>query len=71
VVLAAYRRAIRRTIHRIAERPRSFAEILPGIHRALTPQFPYAIFFAEENEQIVILAVKHQAQDPASWPSGT
>lgn len=65
----AFRQAIRQTIERIAERPKSCVEVLPGFHRALTPQFPYAIFFAEEADAIVILAVKHQAQDPATWPS--
>lgn len=70
VVAAGFRAAVRQTIVRIAERPGAFVEILPGVHRALTPQFPYAIFFAEENGSIVVLAIKHQAQDPASWPSG-
>ena len=69
VVTLAFRGAIRQTIERIAERPKSFVEVLPGIHRALTPQFPYAIFFAEEKDAIVILAVKHLPQDPATWPS--
>jgi len=23
-----------------------------------------------ENDAIIVLAIKHQAQDPASWPSG-
>jgi plasmid stabilization system protein ParE len=70
VVVAGFRAAIRQTIVRIAERPAAFAEILPGVRRALTSQFPYAIFFAEGNDSIVVLAIKHQAQDPASWPSG-
>lgn len=54
----------------ISERPKSVVEILPGVRRALTPQFLYAIFYAEENDGIVVLSIKHQAQDPASWPSG-
>lgn len=70
VVTAAFREAIHQTIDRIVERPSSFVEILPGIRRALTPQFPYAIFFADEEDSIVILAIRHQAQDPADWPSG-
>ena len=70
MVTAAFREAIRQTIARIAERPKAFFEIAPGIRRALTPQFPYAVFYAEESEAIVILAIKHQAQDPANWPTG-
>lgn len=54
---------------RIAERPKSATQILPGVRRALTAHFPYAIFYAEENDTVVILSIKHQAQDPASWPA--
>jgi plasmid stabilization system protein ParE len=70
VVAASFRVAVRQTIARISERPRSFVEILPDVRRALTTQFPYAIFYAEENDSIIVLAIKHQAQDPAGWPSG-
>jgi len=52
---------------KISEWPAAFTEISPGIRRALASQFPYAIFYAEENG-VVILAIKHQAQDPDSWP---
>ncbi len=61
---------MRQTIAQVAQRPASFAEVLPGVRRALTSQFPYAIFFAEQRGAIIVLAIKHQAQDPASWPSG-
>ena len=54
---------------RISERPDSFAEVVSGVRRALTQQFPYAIFFAEEQGVVVVLAIKHQAQDPARWPA--
>jgi plasmid stabilization system protein ParE len=52
----------------IAEWPSGFTEVSDGIRRALTTRFPYAIFFSEESGVIVVLAIKHQAQDPASWP---
>jgi len=68
-VARAFRTAIRQAIAAISERPDSFAEIGGGVRRALTPPFPYAIFFNETNETVLVLAVKHQAQDPESWPS--
>jgi plasmid stabilization system protein ParE len=68
LVAAGFRTVVRETIISISERPGSFAEVTKGIRRALTPRFPYAIFFAEDAGVIVILAIKHQAQDPASWP---
>jgi len=66
----AFREVVRRTVSRISERPASFPEIADGIHRALTRRFPYAIFFAIEETAVVVLAIKQQAQDPASWPTG-
>jgi plasmid stabilization system protein ParE len=68
VVAATFRTDVRETINRISEWPDAFTEISLGIRRALTSQFPYAIFFANEPRGVVILAIKHQAQDPASWP---
>lgn len=70
VVAGGFRSVVRETLFNISERPASFPEIAVGIRRAFTPQFPYAIFFAEGLRMIVILAIKHQAQDPASWPEG-
>jgi plasmid stabilization system protein ParE len=66
-VAARFRTDVRETIIRISEWPAGFTEISPGIRRALTSQFPYAIFYAERIG-VVILAIKHQAQDPESWP---
>lgn len=68
LVAIAFRAAVREAVTRIAERPESFPEISAGIRRALTHRFPYAVFFAEERGELVILGVKHQAQDPANWP---
>jgi toxin ParE1/3/4 len=62
--------AVGEAIASIADRPGSFVEVTNGVRRALTRRFPYAIFFAEEGRVIVILAIKQQAQDPASWPQG-
>ena len=64
-----FRDSIRAAIERVAERPDSFSEIAPGIRRALTRQFPYAVFFAQDGNVIVILEILHQAQDPDQWPA--
>ena len=52
---------------RILENPLAFQELRHGIRRALTRQFPYAIYFSIEAETILILAVLHTARDPAEW----
>jgi plasmid stabilization system protein ParE len=58
VVAGGFRVSVRQTIAHISERPKSFVEILPGVRRALTSQYPYAIFYAEENDAIIVLSAK-------------
>lgn len=70
LVASAFRAAVRRAVSQISERPASFPEVAIGIHRALTRRFPYAIFFAVDETVVVVLAIKQQAQDPATWPTG-
>jgi len=67
-VAASFRKAVLQTISYISEWPTASMEVSDGIRRALTTKFPYAIFYSELLDGIVILAVKHQAQDPESWP---
>jgi plasmid stabilization system protein ParE len=55
---------------RISEWPAASPKISDRVRRALTKQFPYAIFYSDDSEEIVILAIRHQAQDPKSWPTG-
>ncbi len=45
-----------------------YPEVHGRIRRALVKRFPYAVFFVIDGEQIVVLAILHQAADPASWP---
>lgn len=52
---------------RILDHPFGYQDKRSGIRRALTRQFPYAIYFSVEEHVIVILAVLHTARDPAVW----
>jgi toxin ParE1/3/4 len=38
------------------------------VRRALARRFPYAVFYLVERDRVVVLAVLHQAVDPARWP---
>jgi plasmid stabilization system protein ParE len=58
---------LRRSYLRILENPLAYQELRHGIRRALTRQFPYAIYFSIEGEIILILAVLHTARNPAEW----
>jgi toxin ParE1/3/4 len=52
----------------IEESPRLYAEVLPGLHRALLTHFPYGVFFASKGEITSILAVIHTSRSPRRWP---
>jgi len=58
---------LRATYQRIVENPFGYQQQRAGIRRALTRQFPYAVYFSLEDDSIVVLAVLHSARDPAEW----
>lgn len=58
---------LRAAYRRILENPLGYQELRSGIRRALTRQFPYAVYFSIEDDIILILAVLHTARDPAEW----
>jgi plasmid stabilization system protein ParE len=58
---------LRAAYHRILDGPLGYQELRSGIRRALTRQFPYAVYFSIKVEIIVVIAVLHTARDPAEW----
>lgn len=48
--------------------PLRFPLVYRDVRRALARGFPYAIWFRIRSEQVIVLAVLHQARDPARWP---
>jgi toxin ParE2 len=58
---------IRRLCRRIVEAPRLGTEVQPGVRRRLVRRFPYAILYAVENSEIIVLAVAHQSRRPGYW----
>ncbi|HVF22180.1 MAG TPA: type II toxin-antitoxin system RelE/ParE family toxin [Pyrinomonadaceae bacterium] len=58
---------LRGCYERLVNNPLAYQELRSGIRRALTKQFPYAVYFSIEAEIILIVAVLHTARDPAEW----
>jgi plasmid stabilization system protein ParE len=54
-------------IGQIQRMPTVFPEVVPGVRRALTKRFPYAVYFRVEQSRVVIVVVVHQSRDPAVW----
>jgi toxin ParE1/3/4 len=54
---------------RLEQAPQLYAEVIPGIRRALLPRFPYGLFYAVRGNLVHILAVLHDARNPGRWPT--
>jgi plasmid stabilization system protein ParE len=58
---------LRGCYERLLNNPLAYQELRSGIRRALTKQFPHAVYFSIEAEIILVVAVLHTARDPAEW----
>ena len=62
----AFAEAITAGVGRIARDPAAFPYGHGSVRRVVVRQFPYAIYFREAGDAIVVLAV-HGRQDPRLW----
>jgi plasmid stabilization system protein ParE len=51
----------------VLESPAQFPEVEPGIRRALARRFPFAVYFLDEADAVVVLAVLHVRRSPPRW----
>ena len=56
-----------RCIAAIEQQPLQYQRVRAEARRALLRRFPYAVFFAADQDHVVILAAMHMARDPAAW----
>lgn len=54
-------------IQKTHENPLHYQAVHREIRRVLLRRFPYAVFFVEEPERVVVLAILHQYEDPKKW----
>lgn len=55
-------------LKRLEQAPLLYAEVIPGVRRALLPRFPYGVFYVARENLIHVLAVLHNARNPSRWP---
>ena len=55
-------------LKRLEQAPLLYAEVIPNVHRALLPRFPYGLFYAVRGNLVQVLAVLHDARNPSRWP---
>jgi len=58
---------LRETYDRIEDGPFNYQHLRSGIRRALVHRFPYAVYFAVEDDVVVVVAVLHASRDTAEW----
>lgn len=58
---------LRATYDRVVAGPLKYQLLRSGIRRALLARFPYAVYFAIEDDRVVVLAVLHASRNPAEW----
>ena len=58
---------LRRAYGQIVAGPFKYPKLRLNTRRALLKRFPYAVYFAVDNEIIVVLAVFHTSHDPERW----
>ena len=55
-------------LKRLEQAPALYAEVIPGVRRALLPRFPYGLFFTVRHDLVHVLGVIHNARSPRRWP---
>lgn len=62
-----YKSEAKSTIKRIAIFPKAWVEVKPEIRRCIMHKFPYNIYYAIEDDSIIVLAIAHQHRKPYYW----
>ena len=62
----AFAAAIAAAVDRIAQDPATFPCVHGAVRRLVVRRFPYAVYFREAGDEILVLAI-HGRQDPRRW----
>lgn len=61
--------AVNACVARIAGAPRRCPLHSHGARRLLVPKFPYSIYYFDEDDTVVIIALVHSRRHPDAWRS--
>ena len=59
-----FRDALDATLRDVAEQPQAFPVMLRDTRRARLKRFPYAVFYREHDDALIVVAVFHGRRDP-------
>ncbi len=66
---SAFEQCIEDKLLSIRENPELYPIVHGSLREALVRRFPYAIYFAVEEDTILVVAVFHSSRDPSAWQS--
>jgi plasmid stabilization system protein ParE len=55
------------TCTRIGDNPELYPELHSDVRRAPVHRFPYGVFYRRRSNYIQVIAIVHDARDPAIW----
>lgn len=64
-----YLAEVRRTLDQIQRQPLAWAVLYRGVRAALVRRFPYVVYFRDEPDRIVVIAVQHGHRHSRRWRS--
>ena len=64
---AEFLNEIERCIASAAEHPELYASVRADIRRVVARRFPYAVYYRQRDNRIVVLAVFHGRRHPRIW----
>jgi len=59
--------AVETAIAEIIRRPERFRELEPGVRICRVSKFPYSILYAVKEQNVTVLALKHDRRNPDYW----
>ncbi len=59
--------AVHRAVALIEWSPRLYGEVIAGIRACPTKRFPFVVYYRDEPQQLIVIAVRHGRDDPAIW----
>lgn len=65
--LKVFEHELEKTFGLIATNPYQFPVIKKNYRKTILKRFPYSIYFAIYNEQVIVLAIVHQKRHPRVW----
>lgn len=67
----AFAAAVRSVLDQAVKQPDHYPVAYRNVREALVPDYPYCVYFWEEPNRVVVLAIFHSSRDPQVWQSRT